>query len=55
MFVVMTALNSLDWCEPTAEEVGDRLTGLPTKDASLPRRYSSYVPRLLERIQSIAK
>lgn len=54
-FVAMTALNSLDWCQPTTAEIGDRLSGPPFKSADLPGRYSSYVPRLLERIESIAQ
>ncbi len=54
-FVAMTAMNSLDACEPTREEVGKRLEGLPNKDPSLPGRYGSYIPNLIQRIESIAK
>lgn len=54
-FVAMTAMNSLDWCKPTKDEVGNALVGVPTKDNSIPSRYKSYVPNLLKRIESIAK
>lgn len=55
MFVAMTAMNSLDWCEPTAAEVADRLKGLPAKEPRLSNRYGSYIPNLTKRIESIAK
>ncbi len=54
-FVAMTAMNSLDWCEPTAVEVADRLKGLPAKDPRLSGRYGSYIPNLVKRIESIAQ
>lgn len=53
-FVGMTAMNSLDWCAPTREEIGKHLNGIPAKDPMLPGRYSSYIPNLLKRIESIA-
>lgn len=55
MFVALTALNSLDYCEPTREELGDRLRNIPAADPGVPKRYTGYIPRLLERIHSIAR
>ncbi|RMF44349.1 MAG: sulfatase [Planctomycetota bacterium] len=55
MFVAMTALNSLDFCQPTKAEIGDSLEGIPTVDPGMSKRYSSYIPNLLKRIASIAK
>ena len=49
-FVAMTAMNSLDWCNPTPQELGQRLEGLPAKDPSLSGRYGSYVPNLIKRL-----
>ncbi len=54
-FVAITAMNALDWCQPTAQEVGDKLQSLPTKFNGLPPRYDSYLPRLVERITEISK
>ncbi|MCA9129712.1 MAG: sulfatase-like hydrolase/transferase [Planctomycetales bacterium] len=54
-FVAMTAMNSLDWCSPTQAEVGNALAGIPPRDNSIPSRYSSYIPNLIERITSIAQ
>lgn len=54
-FVAIAALNSLDWCQPTASEVGDKLASIPTKVNGLKPRYDSYLPRLVERITEIAK
>ncbi len=51
-FVALAALNSLDWCEPTAAEIGAGLQGLPTKELALSKRYDSYIPRLVEHIES---
>jgi arylsulfatase A-like enzyme len=53
-FIALTAMNSLDWCEPTKEEIGTGLDGLTGKDSSLPSRYQPYVPDLINRIESIA-
>ncbi len=53
-FVAMTAMNSLDWCEPTRAEIGDALSGIPNKDRTLSPRYGSYIPNLIRRIESIA-
>jgi hypothetical protein len=52
-FVAMTAMNSLDWCSPTKAEVGEKLLGIPAKDAGLSSRYGSYIPNLIKRIESI--
>jgi arylsulfatase A-like enzyme len=54
-FVAITALNSLDWCAPTASEVGSTIKGLPDQVLGLPNRYDSYLPRLLERITEISQ
>lgn len=54
-FVAMAAMNSLDWCAPTRAEVGSRLQGLPPKELTLSNRYGSYIPNLIERIESIAQ
>ena len=54
LFISMSALNSLDWCQPTASEVGDSLKGIADKAPGLSARYGSYVPNLIKRIQSIA-
>lgn len=54
-FVAMTAMNSLDWCSPTKEEVGNRLQGIPEKDNSISGRYGSYIPNLLKRIKAISE
>ena len=54
-FVAITALNSLDWCRPTASELGDKLGALPAKVNGLPPRYDSYLPRLVERVTEISK
>lgn len=51
-FVAIAALNSLDWCEPTAAEIGQRLQGLPAKEPSLSQRYETLIPKLLKRIES---
>lgn len=54
IFVAMMAMNSLDWSQPTAAEVGQRLQGIPDKAAGLSSRYNSYIPNLKKRIESIA-
>ncbi len=54
-FVGMMAMNSLDWCNPTRAEIGNSLQGLPAKDPALADRYRSYIPNLVQRIESIAK
>ncbi|MEZ6135981.1 MAG: sulfatase [Pirellulaceae bacterium] len=55
LFVAMTAMNSLDWCEPSKSEVGDGLTSIPSNVPGMSSRYQSYVPRLVERIEAIAQ
>ncbi len=55
LFVAVTALNSLDWCQPTRSEIGDGLKGLATSDKRFGARYQSYLPRLAERIESILR
>lgn len=54
-FVAVTALNSLDWCAPQASEIGQRLQGLPAKEATLSKRYEAFIPDLVKRIESLAK
>ncbi len=54
-FVAMLALNCLEWCKPDRAEIGQRLESLPLRDPTLPKRYDSYIPRLAERIESLAK
>jgi hypothetical protein len=53
LFEAMMALNSLDWARPSKEEVGSGLTGLATSDKRVGERYQSYLPRLVERVESI--
>lgn len=52
-FVAMTAMNGIDWCAPTGEEVGNALEGIPTKDTTISSRYGTYIANLLARIESI--
>lgn len=54
-FVAITALNSLDWCRPTANELGGKLKSLPTKVNGLKPRYETYIPRLVERVTEVAQ
>ena len=54
-FVAILALNSLDACQPTTAELGQRLQGFPAKTTELSGRYSPLVPDLVQRIQSQAK
>ena len=49
----LMALNSLDWCEPSAAEVARSLDALPPSTPDLPDRYASYIPRMIERIQGV--
>lgn len=53
LFVAMQALNSLDWTQPRQAEVGQGLTGVATSDKNVGERYQSYLPRLVQRIESI--
>ena len=55
LFVSMCALNCLDWSSPTRAEVGEALVGVPGKDLRIPKRYHSYVPKLLKRVSSISQ
>lgn len=55
IFVAMTAMNSLDWCQPTRGEVGQSLKGIPATQPGVPKRYNSYIPNLVKRIESIAE
>lgn len=54
-FVAITALNSLLSCEPTKAEIGEKAKSLPENVAGLKDRYDSYLPRLIERLNTIAK
>ena len=55
-FVALTALNSLDWCQPAEGEVDLAVFGVnPKKIKGVPERYSSYVPRMISRISEIVK
>ncbi len=54
-FVAILALNSLDACQPTAAELGQRLQGLPATTSELSKRYSPLIPDLVLRIESLAK
>ncbi|HBE71171.1 MAG TPA: sulfatase [Planctomycetaceae bacterium] len=54
MFVVMTAMNSLDWCKPTRSELGTALDGR-SEMAPKASRYKSYIPNLVKRLESIAQ
>lgn len=55
LFVAVTALNSLDWAQPTKAEIGDGLKGLAKNDKRVGPRYQNYLPRLAERIESILR
>lgn len=55
LFVGMLAMNSLDWCQPTQAEIGQGLVGLSAGDKRVGARYQSYMPRLVERIESISR
>ena len=55
LFAAMMALNSLDWSQPRQSEMGQGLTGLATSDKRVGERYQSYLPRLVERVQSIIR
>ncbi|MCA9157667.1 MAG: sulfatase [Planctomycetales bacterium] len=54
-FVTVAALNSLDWCDPTAAEIGSSLQGLPANVPTLSKRYDTLIPKLLKRIESRAQ
>jgi hypothetical protein len=55
VFVAMTAMNSLDWCRPTRAELGNSLAGIPKTLPGVPKRYDSYIPNLVKRLESIAQ
>ena len=55
LFEAMMAFNSLDWSQPRKDEIGSGLTGMPTSDKRVGERYQSYLPRLVERIESILR
>jgi arylsulfatase A-like enzyme len=50
--VAVAALNSLDWCDPTSAEIGQRLQGLPANVPTLSKRYDTLIPKLLKRFES---
>ncbi|QDV23308.1 sulfatase-like hydrolase/transferase [Aureliella helgolandensis] len=50
----MTALNSLDWCSPSREEIGNAIGSISDTNSQLSPRYRSYLPNLVKRIESIA-
>ncbi len=52
LFIAMTALNSLDWCDPKPSDFAQGFTGVATSDKRYGERYQSYLPRLVERIES---
>jgi arylsulfatase A-like enzyme len=54
VFAAIYALNGLDWCRPTAIEVGNSLEGIPSSLPGVPKRYESYVGRMIERIREVA-
>ena len=53
-FVAMLALNCLASCDADRAEIGQRLQGLPLRDPTLSKRYDGSLPRLIERIESLA-
>ncbi|MFN3192394.1 MAG: sulfatase-like hydrolase/transferase [Aureliella sp.] len=53
-FESMAALTSLDASRPSKEEIGYKLQGLPNSDGTTPKRYGSYIPKLIGRIQDLA-
>lgn len=55
LFVAVMAMNSLDWCSPRKNELGKGLVGLPTDDKRYHERYQKYLPRLVERLESIVQ
>lgn len=54
VFAALTALNSLDWCQPNAQELGSTLDGVPSSLPDVPKRYESYVERMITRITEVA-
>ncbi len=53
-FVAITALNSLDWCSPTRANWPANLNCFD-ESHRFGCTYDSYLPRLVERIEEIAK
>ncbi|MEM7475962.1 MAG: sulfatase-like hydrolase/transferase [Planctomycetota bacterium] len=53
-FVALTALNCLDWCSPLQSELGRKLRKLPAHDGTSAKRYNGYIPKLINRLNSIA-
>jgi arylsulfatase A-like enzyme len=55
LFAALTALNSLDWSQPSKQQIGTSLDGIPEIVPTLHQRYKTYIPRMLERVSSIAE
>lgn len=55
LFAALTALNSLDWCTPSKQQVATALDGIPQLTPNLNSRYQTYIPRMIERINSTAQ
>lgn len=54
-FAALTALNSLDWCQPNIQQIGLSLDGIPEVSGGLHPRYKSYIPRMIQRILYVDK
>jgi arylsulfatase A-like enzyme len=51
-FPGLLALNSLDWCQPGQDQVGNALTGIPAISTGMSQRYQNFVPDMVKRITS---
>jgi hypothetical protein len=49
-FPGLLALNSLDWCQPTEQQLGTMLVGVPALTTGMSKRYQNFVPDLIKRI-----
>lgn len=54
-FAALAALNSLDWCEPHKKQLGSSLDSLAELPNEPHQRYKTYIPRMIHRIEQIAK
>lgn len=54
-FPGLVAFNSLDWCPITKSVIGSSFDGIPEMPNEMHQRYKTYIPRMIERINSQAK
>lgn len=55
LFEAIAALNSLDWCQVTSNELGASANALPETVAGYSDRYGPCLPRLIERLKKTAR